>query len=62
MQRLTREEVKKLTDREVKLAFERIKRDYSLGLLSDRVTPLENTRLLEEELRERGYSTDNTSR
>lgn len=62
MQRLTREEVKKLTDREVKLAFERIKRDSSLGLLSDRVTPLENTRLLEEELRERGYSTDNTSR
>lgn len=62
MQRLTREEVKNLTDREVKIACERIKRDYSYGLLSDTVTPLENTQLLEEELRERGYSADNKSR
>ncbi|MCG2817529.1 MAG: hypothetical protein L6433_00750 [Actinomycetia bacterium] len=59
MQRLTREEVKDLTDREVYIACERIKRDYSIGLLSDKVTPLENTRLLEEELRERGLSTGN---
>jgi len=59
MERLTREEVKHLTDREVKIACERIKRDYSCGLLSDKVTPLENTQLLEEELRERGYSADN---
>lgn len=62
MERLTREEVKNLTDREVKIACERIKRDYSYGLLSDKVTPLENTQLLEEELRERGYSADNNSR
>ena len=59
MERLTKEEVKNLTDREVKIAFHRIKRDYSFGLLSDEVTPLENTQLLEEELRERGYSTEN---
>ncbi len=59
MQRLTREEVKDLTDREVNIACERIKRDYSIGLLSDKVTPLENTQLLEEELRERGLSTGN---
>ncbi|MBU4386438.1 MAG: hypothetical protein KKH73_05520, partial [Actinobacteria bacterium] len=54
MQRLTKQEVENLTDREVKVACERIKRDYSFGLLSDKVTPLENTQLLEEELRERG--------
>ncbi len=59
MERLTREEVKNLTDREVNIACERIKRDYSIGLLSDKVTPLENTQLLEEELRERGLSADN---
>ncbi len=59
MQRLTREEVKNLTDREVKIACERIKRDYSYGLLSDKITPLENTQLLEEELREREDSADN---
>lgn len=57
MERLTSEEVKDLTDREVKIACERIKRDYSFGLLSDKVTPLQNTRLLEEELRHRGYAT-----
>ena len=62
MQRLTREEVKDLTDREVNIACERIKRDYSFGFLSDRVTPLETTQLLEEELRERGLSADNRSR
>lgn len=59
MQRLTREEVKSLTDREVNIACERIKRDYFYGLLSDKVTPLENTQLLEEELRERGLSSGN---
>lgn len=53
MKRLTEEEVKNLTDKEVKLAFERIERDYSFGLLNDEVTPLENTQLLEEELRKR---------
>jgi hypothetical protein len=62
MQRLTREEVRNLTDREVNIACERIKRDYSFGLLSDKVTPLENTQLLEKELRERGLSEDNRSR
>ena len=53
MERLSREELKKLTDREVKIAFERIKRDYNHGILNDKVTPLENARLLEEELRSR---------
>ena len=62
MQRLTREEVKNLTDREVSIACERIKRDYSFGLLSDKEIPLENTQLLEEELRERGLSADSCSR
>jgi hypothetical protein len=57
MKRLTREDVEDLTDREVKIACERIKRDYSFGLLSDKVTPLQNTLLLEEELRHRGYAT-----
>ncbi|MFH1148943.1 MAG: hypothetical protein V1748_00555 [Actinomycetota bacterium] len=59
MKRLTRQEVKDLdlTDREVKIACDRIKRDYSFGLFNDRVTPLQNTRLLEEELRRRGYAT-----
>jgi hypothetical protein len=56
MQRLTREEVQNLTDNEVQIACTRIKRDYSFGLLSDRVTPVENTRLLEDELRKRGCS------
>ena len=54
MERLTKEEVKNLTDREVKIACERIRRDYSLGLLSEKVAPVENVRLLEEELRRRG--------
>jgi hypothetical protein len=56
MRRLTSDEVKDLTDREVKIACERIKRDYSFGLLSDRVTPIENTQLLEAELRRRGFA------
>lgn len=56
---MTREEVKNLTDREVKVACERIKRDYSYGLLCDRVTPRENTVLLEEEMRKRGCSPKN---
>ena len=56
MERLTREEVGDLSDREVKIACERIKRDYSFGLLCDNVTPVENTHLLEEELRKRGYA------
>ncbi len=58
MEKLTREEVRHLTDSEVMIARERIQRDYSYGLLSDRRTPFENTRILEEELRNRGYSTD----
>ncbi|MHB8896914.1 MAG: hypothetical protein ACYC99_17305 [Candidatus Geothermincolia bacterium] len=59
MRRISRDEVKDLTDKEVKIACERIKRDYSFGLLDDRVTPLENTMLLEEELRRRGYALGN---
>jgi hypothetical protein len=58
MERLTRAEVKSLTDREVQIACERIKRDYSFGLINDEVTPVENTRLLEEELRERDIPPD----
>jgi hypothetical protein len=53
MERLTRKELKTLSDREVKIAHDRIKRDYSLGLLNDRVTPVENALLLEAELRRR---------
>jgi hypothetical protein len=56
MKRLTKEEVKDLTDKEVKIACERIKRDYSFGLFEDRATPRENTMLLEAELRRRGFS------
>lgn len=56
MDRLTKEEARTLTDRECKIACERIKKDYSFGLLNDRVTPVENTRILEEELRQRGCS------
>jgi hypothetical protein len=55
MKRMTKEEVKNLTDREVKIAFERIRRDYYFGLFEDRVTPRENTMLLEAELRRRGF-------
>jgi hypothetical protein len=54
MERLTREELKDLTDREISIAYERISRDHSFGLLSDRATTFENTKLLAEELRERG--------
>ena len=56
MERLTREEVKSLTDREVQIARDRIRKDCYYGLLSDKVTPVENTQLLEEELRNRGYA------
>lgn len=59
MDRMTKDEMKTLSDRELKTAHERILRDFSLGLLNDRVTPVENTRLLEEELRERGCSASN---
>jgi hypothetical protein len=59
MERLTKDEVKTLSDREVKIAYERISRDYSFGLLYDKVTPVENTRLLAQELRERGYRAGN---
>lgn len=55
MERLTREEIRDLSDSEIKTAWKRIKRDYSFGLLNDRVTPVENTRMLEEELRHRGF-------
>ena len=58
MQRLSREEVRCLTDREVRIARERIWRDHSNGLLSDKETPVKNARLLEEELRERGCFSD----
>lgn len=54
MRRITREEVEKLTDREVKIACERIKKDYSFGLFADKVVPLRNAMLLEAELRRRG--------
>lgn len=56
MERFTREEVENLTDEEVEIAFKRIDRDYSFGLLSDRVTPIENTQLLREELTRRGFA------
>lgn len=56
MKRFTREEVENLTDEEVEIAFKRIDRDYSYGLLSDRVVPIQNTKLLKEELRRRGYA------
>jgi len=54
MEKLDREEVRDLTDMEVTLALERIKRDRSFGLLNDRITPAENVQVLEEELRDRG--------
>lgn len=56
---ITRDEIKTLSDRELKTAHERILRDFSLGLLNDRVTPVQNARLLEEELRERGCAASN---
>lgn len=56
MRTLTNEEIKDLSDNEVKIAWKRIKRDFSFGLLNDRVTPIENTMRLEEELRRRGFS------
>jgi hypothetical protein len=56
MKRMTKEEVKNLSDREVKIAWKRIKRDYSFGLLDDKRTPVENTILLEAELRTRGIT------
>ncbi|HEY5527268.1 MAG TPA: hypothetical protein VIK02_06795 [Candidatus Anoxymicrobiaceae bacterium] len=59
MKRLSREEVHNLTDREVKIAHDRIQHDYSFGLLSDKVIPVENTRILEQEMRARGYSLSN---
>lgn len=55
MERLNDEEIENLTDREILLAFERTKRDYSLGLLNDRVTSRANILILETELRRRGY-------
>jgi hypothetical protein len=58
MERLTRQDLKTLSDREVKIAHHRIKRDFSLGLLNDRVTPVENAMLLEAELRRRGGHPD----
>ncbi|MBN1289198.1 MAG: hypothetical protein JXA49_06140 [Actinobacteria bacterium] len=56
MERLTRKKVKDLTDGEVKTAYERIKRDHSFGLVNDKKTSVENTRLLEDELRDRSSS------
>jgi len=59
MERLTREEVRKLTDKEVRIAYRRITRDYSYGLLNDKVTPLQNRTLLAEELHKRGLPEHN---
>ena len=56
MERLSKKDLKTLSDREVKIARDRIKRDHLLGLLNDRVIPFENTVLLEEELRRRGHN------
>lgn len=58
MERMSREEVASLTDREVKIAHDRILRDHSFGLLRDEVTPVENTMLLKKELHRRGCSAD----
>ncbi|MBN2167935.1 MAG: hypothetical protein JW738_01715 [Actinobacteria bacterium] len=56
MDRLKKKDVKNLTDKEVKTAYERIKKDHSFGLVSDRKTSAENARLLEAELRDRNSS------
>ncbi|MBN2167726.1 MAG: hypothetical protein JW738_00660 [Actinobacteria bacterium] len=56
MYRFTREEIKNLTDKELKIANKRIKRDYLHGLIIDDVVPVENSQLLEEELRRRGHN------
>lgn len=53
MYRLTREEIRSLTDRELRIANKRIKRDYFHGMTNDDVVPIENSHLLEEELRRR---------
>lgn len=53
MYRFNREEIKNLTDRELRIANKRIKRDYLHGLTSDDVVPVENSQLLEEELQRR---------
>ena len=55
MKRMTQEELKNLSDREVKTACERIKHDYSFGLFECKSIPRENTMLLETELRRRGF-------
>ena len=57
MKRMTTEEVKGLSDKEVKTACERIKHDYSYGLFDRKEIPRENTMLLESELRRRGFAT-----
>ena len=54
MYRLTRDEVKRLTAKELRVANRRIKRDYLHGLINDNETPVKNSRLLEEELLRRG--------
>jgi hypothetical protein len=58
MDKLTREEIKSLTDREVKVAYQRMQRDYSFGFMNDKLTFAENTQLLGEELRDRGYAAE----
>ena len=58
MKRMTKEELKGLSDKEVKTACERIKHDYSFGLLECKSIPRENTMLLESELRRRGFATN----
>ena len=57
MRRMTKEEVKSLSDQEVKTACERIKHDYSYGLFDRKAVPRENTMLLESELQRRGFAT-----
>lgn len=53
MERLTRKEVRSLSDREINTAYRRISRDRSYGLANDTRTSFENTKLLEEEIRNR---------
>ena len=56
MKRMTKEELKGLSDKEVKTACDRIKHDYSFGVFECKSIPRENTILLESELRRRGFA------
>jgi len=46
MKRMTKEELKGLSDKEVKTACDRIKHDYSFGVFECKSIPRENTILL----------------